>query len=258
VFLAVACDVRDISLGQDPGRGSEPVGGNSAVDRDADMEEDAVILVATGGAGGIDAARYDGKNGWDRHDDRYYKDAEKEDEEIRRDSGPREEEFDASVQPVNCGYSTCRRGHVCCESCQSCTLLDEDCPLDCELPQPSPVPCRQCEPDKITMYCPPGTMGGPMCIRMDDGSCAWQPAPCNPTNMPCGESVGDNCQAWEYCGAPDCGKGDNTGYCWIRPSERACLREQEEPVCGCDGKDYYNECFAQAAGTNVAYDGPCR
>lgn len=273
-FLAVACDVRDISLGKDPGSVGEPVSGNGAVDRDADMKEDAGNFVATGGASGSDAARYDGKNEWDKHNDRDYKDAEKEDVEIRRDSGhhdeevdasiPNDDDFDASMQPVICGYSTCRPGYVCCESCQSCTLSDEYdayCPSDCELPQPPREPCRECEQDKETMYCPRGTAGSAMCVWMDDGSCAWQPARCYPVNMPCGESIGDSCQAWEYCGAPECGIGDNVGYCFIRPSiERDCPRipEPQEPVCGCDGNDYDNYCLAHAAGTNVAYKGTCQ
>jgi Kazal-type serine protease inhibitor-like protein len=58
----------------------------------------------------------------------------------------------------------------------------------------------------------------------------------------------------EYCAkaAGDCkGKGE----CKARPE---ICTEIFKPVCGCNHKTYSNECFAAAAGVNVASEGACK
>lgn len=74
----------------------------------------------------------------------------------------------------------------------------------------------------------------------------------------CGGLTASTCLPHEFCNYSEkanCGRADQTGVCEVRP--QVCLTLYD-PVCGCDGATYSNECVAKSSGVSVDYKGTCR
>ena len=71
----------------------------------------------------------------------------------------------------------------------------------------------------------------------------------------CGSRGLPPCADSEYCDwEGGCGRSDVPGVCEERPTT---CREDIDPVCGCDGNTYLNDCLAATDGVDVSHEGAC-
>ena len=77
------------------------------------------------------------------------------------------------------------------------------------------------------------------------------------TGKTCGGVAGVKCAAGEFCDllAGSCNVSDATGTCVLNVGG-GCIASVQ-PVCGCNGKTYNNDCERQVAGVSKQADGAC-
>ena len=91
------------------------------------------------------------------------------------------------------------------------------------------------------------------CQRLAVGAQLDQAGECQEPANECGPWLGGDCPAQETCDVHGCGMGAG-GQCVARPD--ACAQNLD-PVCGCDGETYGNDCARIMAGAPLDHAGEC-
>jgi hypothetical protein len=137
-------------------------------------------------------------------------------------------------------------GNGCADQCVG--TCDDDC--DCLNDNHPPIhPCP--------LACPTtGPCGG--FFVCEDHTCVEKcgvipPDTCKPPQCTSNADCSKDSATGAFCGAPE-GECDAPGTCTPRP--QVCP-DVAQPVCGCDGKTYGNECDAASHGVRVLHEGAC-
>ena len=168
-----------------------------------------------------------------------------------------------------------------CSADFPCWVSGQDKPK-CVTGQPKSIAVGQevsCEEACHTPCCSGGSCRVESSPCPSDTVCVYpsgsSTAECVSTSQACGGFLGNTCGANEYCellggqcndGSTSCPpllngcpyvNGGATGVCQRLPSDLECAKFTN-PVCGCDGVTYKNDCARRAASVAIDYSGECR
>ena len=154
-------------------------------------------------------------------------------------------------EPVPCGGLAgipCDVGQFCDLPAGLCNAADlvGEC-------KPVPLGC----PDIVAPVCGcDGVTYGNDCERQMAGAQLDHTGSCSTLGDPCGGIAGIPCSAGLFCDFPagQCNVADPNGVCVTVPP--ACTAVFD-PVCGCDGMTYGNDCERKKAQVPLDHTGPC-